>query len=77
MGCRADEGSVDTESVTLGVVLGATACTASVGVVGVVDWSSVPLGGDDELSVGVTVEVASCVVVGDGEGAVSVAGLVD
>jgi hypothetical protein len=69
---RSDEGSlVDGEtSVTVGGVLGATVCTASVDAVG----SSAPVGDDDELSVGVTVEVASGVEVLGDEVAVSVVG---
>jgi len=49
VGCKIDEGSpVDAEaSVTVGVALGATVCSASVDVVGV-DWSTEPVGDDEE-----------------------------
>jgi hypothetical protein len=72
---RSDEGSlVDAEtSVVVGDVLGATVCTASVDAVGVA-WSSEPVGDDDELSVGVTVEVESGVELLGDEAAVSVVG---
>ena len=60
-------------SVAVGGVLGASVCTASVDAVGVA-WSSAPVGDDDELSVGVTVEVASGVGALGDEAAVSVVG---
>ena len=68
-------------SVTVGGVLGATVCTASVDAVctASVDavglaWSSAPVGDEDELSVGVTVEVGSGVEALGDEVAVSVVG---
>ena len=65
-------------SVTVGVALGATVCSASVDVVGV-DWSTEPVGDDEEPSVGVTVWVVSWIgVLGDDvEASVVVAGAVD
>jgi len=78
--CRVDKGSLveAAASVTVGVALGATVCSASVDVVGV-DWSTEPVGDDEEPSVGATVWVVSWIgVLGDEvEASVVVAGAVD